>query len=137
MQVRRASWVSASESGGGVQVRTLSGTATPCRRMHAAKAVTTLGGAVVGRAACGAGAGPSGAGLAELPGPVDGGEGVAVPSKAAEPGEAEPGEAEPGGGEAAGSRPPVPPPSPPQPAVSARVAASSSAAGLVRDIGST
>jgi hypothetical protein len=107
--------------------------------MHAAKAVTTLGGAVVGRAACGAGAGDPCAGLPERRGSGDGGEGVAVPSGAAEPGEAEPDEGElaEAGGEVGVCRPPVPSPFPPQPAVSARVAASSSAAGLVRDIGST
>ena len=136
MQERRAAWVLASEPGGGVQVRTLSGTSTPCRRMQAAKAVTTLGGAVVGRVAFGAGAGldASGAGPAEPPRTLDEGDGVAEPG-AAEPGEGTPAEA--GGGAGAAFPPPVSPSSPPQLAASARVAASSSAAGLVRRIGST
>jgi hypothetical protein len=105
--------------------------------MHAAKAVTTLDGAVVGRVAFGVGAGAPGADPAGPVGFVPDGDGAAVPLGEAEPDAGEPGDGEPveaGGGAAAV---PGPPPSPPQPAASVRVAASRSAAGLVRGLGST
>lgn len=126
MQASKAAWVLVlSAPGGGVQVLTLSGTSTPCARMHLANAVTVLDGAVVGLVTFGPGLGAADAEVGAAP------VGVGVGAVLA-PGDAAPPDAAGEPRDTGGGADAAPPPPPPQPAADISVAASSSAAGPVR-----